>query len=114
MFTNRNCGAVANGLLYVYLCCYVIRVVKMLFCLSIIESKGDVSKFLKTFLFTFLGLFSYSCLYFDIAFSIHSLVYFVVMSLASFLAVFAIVAISSIHMFSEVFVVGGSGICTFW
>ena len=41
----------------------------------------------------------------------HSLVYFVVMSLACFLAVFAIVVILSIHMFGEVFVVGGLGIC---
>ena len=44
----------------------------------------------------------------------HSLVYFVVMSLACFLAVFAMVAISFIHTFSEMFVVGGSGICTCW
>ena len=46
-------------------------------------------------------------MYFDIAFSIHFLVYFVVMSLACFLDVFAIDAISSIHPFSEVFVMGG-------
>jgi hypothetical protein len=32
--------------------------VKMLFCLSMMESSGEVSEFLKTFLFTFLGLFS--------------------------------------------------------
>jgi hypothetical protein len=34
------------------------RLVKMLFCLSMIESRGEVSNFLKTFLFTFLGFFS--------------------------------------------------------
>ena len=45
-------------------CCICISVamssglVRMLFCLSIIESKGEVSEFLKTFLFTFLGFFS--------------------------------------------------------
>ena len=37
----------------------------------------------------------------------HSLVYFVVMSRACFLAVFAMAAISFIYTFSEVFVVGG-------
>ena len=63
--------------------------VKMLFCLSTIESRGDVLEFLKTIMFTFLGIFSYNCLYFDIAFDIHYLVYFVVMFLACFLAVFA-------------------------
>ena len=36
------------------------------------------------------------------------------MFLACFLAVFAIVDISFIHSFSEVFVVGGLGICTWW
>ena len=32
--------------------------VKMLFCLSMIESRDEVSEFLKIFLFTFLGFFS--------------------------------------------------------
>jgi hypothetical protein len=32
--------------------------VKMLLCLSMIESRGEVSEFLNTFLFTFLGFFS--------------------------------------------------------
>ena len=41
----------------------------------------------------------------------YSLVYFVVMFLACLLAVFAIAVILSIHTFSEVFVVGGLGIC---
>ena len=42
----------------------------------------------------------------------HSLVYFVVISLACFLADFTIAAISSIHTFSVVFVVSRLGICT--
>ena len=88
--------------------------VRMLFCLSMMELRGEVSEFLKTFLFIFLGFFSYSCLYFDTALSMHSLVYFVVMSLACFLAVFAITAILFIHVLSEVVVVGGLGICTCW
>ena len=88
--------------------------VRMLFCLSMIESRGEASEFLKTFLFTFLGLFSYNCLYFDTAFRMHSLVYFVVMSLACFLAVFAITAISFIHVSSRAVVMGGLGICTYW
>jgi hypothetical protein len=52
--------------------------VSMLLFLSIMQSNGGVSWFLKTFLFIFLGLFSYSCLYFVIAFLMHSCVYFVV------------------------------------
>ena len=88
--------------------------VKMLFCLSMIESRGEDSEFLKTFLFIFLGFFSYSVLYLDIAFRMHSLVYFVVMFFACLLAVFAMVAISSIHIFGEMFVIGGLGICTCW
>ena len=39
----------------------------------------------------------------------HSLVYFVVMFITCFLAVFAMVVISSIHTLSEVFIVGGLG-----
>ena len=31
--------------------------VKMLCCLSMMESKGEVTEFLKTFMFTFLGFF---------------------------------------------------------
>ena len=46
------------------------------------------------------------------AFNMHSSVYFVVMSLACFLAVFAMVAISSFHMLGGMLVVGRSGICT--
>ena len=58
--------------------------VRILFCLSVIESRGEVSECLKIFLFIFLGLFSYICRYFDTAFRIQSLVYFVVIFLASF------------------------------
>ena len=52
--------------------------VSILFCLSIMESRGEVSVFLKTFWFMFVGLFSYICRYFDTAFIMQSLVYFVV------------------------------------
>ena len=86
----------------------------MWFCLSIIESRGEVSEFLKTFRFTFLGLFSYSCRYFDTALWMQSLVYFVVIFLASLLAIFAILAMSSIHSFGIESVAGGCGICTYW
>ena len=88
--------------------------VNMLFCLSVMESRGDVSEGLKTFLFIFLGLFSYIWRYFDTAFRIQCLVYFVVIFLASLLEVFAIAAMVLIHSFGVVVVVGGCGICTFW
>ena len=42
------------------------------------ESIGDVSLLLKTFQYIFLGFFSYICQYFDTAFRMQSLVYFVV------------------------------------
>ena len=48
------------------------------------------------------------------ALRIQSLVYFVVIFLASLLAVFAISAISSIHSFGVVSIVGGCEICTWW
>jgi hypothetical protein len=73
--------------------------VRILFCLSVMESRGEVSECLKTFLFIFLGFFSYICRYFDIAFRIQFLVYFVVIFLASLLAVFAIAAMVSILSF---------------
>ena len=85
----------------------------ILFCLSVMESRGEVSECLKVFLFYFLECFSYNWRYFDTAFRIESLVYLVVIFLASLLAVFAIAAIMSIHSFGEVVVVGGCGICTF-
>jgi hypothetical protein len=75
------------------------RLVRILFCLSVMESRGEVSECLKIFLLIFLGLFSYICRYFDTAFRIQSLVYFVVIFRASLLAVFARVAMASIHSF---------------
>ena len=52
--------------------------VRMLLFLSMIQSSGGVSWFLKIFLFIFFGLVSYSCLYFDMAFLMLSKVCFVV------------------------------------
>ena len=34
-----------------------LELVRMLFCLSVMESRGEVSECLKTFLFIFLGFF---------------------------------------------------------
>ena len=59
--------------------------VSMLLFLSLMQSSGGVSKFLNTFLLTFFRLFSYSCLYLDIAFLIHSFLYLVVIFWASLL-----------------------------
>ena len=42
--------------------------VNVLLFRSVMHSKGGNSRFLKTFLFIFLGLISYSCLYLEIAF----------------------------------------------
>ena len=88
--------------------------VRMLFCLSVMESRGEVSECFKTFLFIFLGVFSYIWRYFDTTFRIQFLVYFVVIFLTSLLVVFAITAMVSIHSFGGTFVVGGCGICTCW
>ena len=55
--------------------------VRMLLLQSVIQSSGKVSRFLKTFLFIFFGLISYSCLYLEMAFLIHSFVYLVVIFL---------------------------------
>ena len=58
MFTSRNCGTITNGC---YICIYFVMysgLVKMLFCLSVLESKGEILDFLKTFLFIFLECFS--------------------------------------------------------
>ena len=85
----------------------------MLFCLSMMESRGEVSVFLKTFRFIFLGLFSYIWRYFDTAFRIQSLVYFVVIFLASLFAVFAMTAMTLIHSAKEGVVSGGCGKLTF-
>ena len=81
--------------------------VRILFCLSMIESRGEVAEFLKTFLFIFLGFFSYIWRYFDIVLRIQALVYFVVIFLASLLAVFAIATMTSIHSFGMVSIIGG-------
>ena len=88
--------------------------VRMLFCLSVMESSGEVSECLNIFLFIFLGFFSYIWRYFDTTFRIQFLVYFVVIFLASLLAVFTITAMVSIHSSGGEFVVGGSGICVCW
>ena len=48
------------------------------------------------------------------ALRIQSLVYFVVIFLASLLVVFAIATISLIHSFGVVSIVGGCGICACW
>ena len=67
------------------------------------ESRDEVSKYLKTFLVIFLGFFSYIWRYFDTTFRIQPLVYFVVIFLASLLAVFVIAAKMSF--------IWGSGCC---
>ena len=43
--------------------------VRMLLFQLVMQSSGGVSRFLKTFLFIFFGLISYSCLYFEMAFN---------------------------------------------
>ena len=83
--------------------------VSILFCLSMIESNGEVSVFLKTLRFIFLGFLSYIWRYFDTAFRMQSLVYFVVIFLAYLFAVFAMVAILSIHSVGVAAVTGGWG-----
>ena len=61
-----------------------------------------------------MGLFSYIWRYLDIALRIRTLVYFVVIFLASLLAVFVIAAMTSIHSFGIVSIIGGWGICICW
>jgi hypothetical protein len=78
------------------------------------ESKGEVSVFLKTFRFIFWGFFSYICLYLDTAFRMQSLVYFVVIFLASLFAFFAMVAMVLIHSVGGAVVIGGCGIIVCW
>ena len=73
--------------------------VRMLLLRSVIQSSGGVSRFLKTFLFIYFGLISYSCLYLEMAFLIHSLVYLVVIFLACVFAALANVASSFIQSF---------------
>ena len=83
--------------------------VRMLFR-SVIQSSGGVSRFLKTFLFIFFGLISYSCLYLEMAFLIHSFVYLVVIFLAYVLAALASIASSFIQSFLSKSSSGGGGI----
>ena len=84
--------------------------VRMLLFRSVMQSNGGVSRFLNTFLFIFLGLVSYNCLYLNMAFLIHSLMYLVVIFLACMFAVLANVANSFIHSFFCKSSYGG-GVC---
>ena len=88
--------------------------VSILFCLSMMESRGEVSEFLKTFRFIFLGLFSYIYRYFEMAFRMQSLVYFAEIFLASLFALFAMVAMVSIHSIGGVVAIGGCGMLVCW
>ena len=83
--------------------------VRMLLFRSVMQSNGGVSRFLNTFLFILLGLVSYNCLYLNMAFLIHSLVYLVVIFLACMFAVLANVANSFIHSFLCKSSFGGGG-----
>ena len=58
-------------------------------CLSVMESRGEVSECLKTFIFIFWGFFSYIWRYCDTTFRIQSLVYFVVIIMAFFIGGFS-------------------------
>ena len=71
--------------------------VSMLLFLSLMQSNGGVSWFLKTLLFIYFGFFSYSCLYFMMAFLTHSWVYLVVIFRACLFPVLASVANVLIH-----------------
>ena len=83
--------------------------VRMLLFQSVMQSNGGVSKFLKTFLFIFFGLISYSCLYLEMAFLMHSFVYLVVIFLACLFVVLANVASSCIQSFFSRSSFGGGG-----
>ena len=85
------------------------RLVRILLFLSVMQSSGGVSKFLKTFLFIFLGLISYSFLYLDMTFLTHSFVYLVVIFLACVFAILANVASSFIQSFFCKSSFGGGG-----
>ena len=71
--------------------------VSMLLCSSVMQSSGGVSWFLKTLLLIFFGFFSYNFLFLDMAFFMHSWVYFVVIFRACIFAVLAIWASDFIH-----------------
>ena len=66
------------------------------------QSSGYILLFLKTFWWIFLGLLSYNFLYFEMAFLMHSLLYFVVILQASLFAMHAMVAILVIHSSTNV------------
>ena len=83
--------------------------VRMLLFRSVMQSSGGVSKFLKTFLFIYFGLVSYNCLYFDMAFLMHSFVYLVVIFLACVFTVLASVTSSFIQSFFSKRSFGGGG-----
>ena len=80
----------------------------MLF-LSLMQSNGGVYWFLKTLLFIYFWFFSYSCLYFVMAFLTHSWVYLVVIFCACLFAVLANSAIILIHSCGFVSRCGGRG-----
>ena len=82
--------------------------VRILLYLSIRQSSGGASVILKTFLFSFLGFFSYNCRYFDMVFLICFNKYCVVIFRASFLDIFALLAKSSIHMLCGRGCIGGA------
>ena len=70
------------GRLLMDCCMYIsfaipLGLVRILFYLSVMESRGEISECLKIFLFIFLGYFSYIWRYFDTTFTTQSLVYFV-------------------------------------
>ena len=61
------------------------------------QSSGWVLLFLKIFWWIFLGLLSYNCLYFEMAFRMQSLLYLVVIFRASMFDVSAMFVILVIH-----------------
>ena len=71
------------------------------------QSSGWVLLFLMTFWWIFFGLLSYSCLYFEMAFLMHSLLYLVVIFWASLFAVRTMVAMLVIHWSISVSSLGG-------
>lgn len=82
----------------------------MLLLRSIKESKGGVSKFLKTLSFSFLEFNSYKCRYLEMAFCTHFLVYFVVMILTALFDVLAMFDMLEIYSSWGCLGGGGSGI----
>ena len=91
------------------------RLVRMLLFWSIMQSSGGVSKFLKTFLFIFFGLISYSYLYLEMAFLKHSFVYLGVIFFACIFAMLANVASFLIQsFFSKLSFGGGSMLMWVW